>query len=386
MKGFTRVTLALLMTCAVVMSAFSGELKIARDKTPLKEGAGNFYENITILRSGTKVKDLGNAKDDPSWIQVSYDGQKGYISQIALAELAAKSSDPFADMDFSFDTGKKSTIAPASYTAAIKGFAIDYSRRKGYAANDMDKIWEITEFKPRHFFKVRKETKLAYFPRDDELIGVEEAFINDRMNAIGLSVSMGVLEQGVIMDVEMTRRMNIIANIINRQTVDYDVQYRVWIIRDDEPVAFSGPGGFIFFSDTLLKTITDYRELTAIVAHEVGHIIMRHGIKDLAIEQARYSAEAAFDELEMHMDSESLAISDELEEIVDQAVKACVLVRDDIEEFEADDISVELLYRYKLDKKYLKSALQKVLLQMGNKYPRYKDQITRRIARIDGMR
>jgi len=364
----------------------AADMRIARDKTLLKDGPGNFYDTIMVLKIGTTVRSLGNSSDDPGWIQILYGKKKGFISKMAL-KSGKSSKDMFADFDMSgMDVSTKKQIAPGSYTAAIKGFALDYSQKKGYKANNIDDLWDITLYKTKDYFKVRKETDLVHWPKDGELIGVKEAFINDRMNAIGLSISMGVLEQGVIMDRDMTKRLNVIANIMNRQTVDYDVRYRVWIIDDSEPVAFSGPGGFIFISDTLLKMLDDYREIVAIIGHEIGHIALRHGVKDLAIEQARYSAEAAFDELDQEMDEETLKLTDELEEVVLQAVEACALVRDDKQEFEADDVAVEILNRYILSKKHLINTLKKVYLALGNKYPRYKAQMEVRMKRLKKKR
>ena len=56
--------------------------------------------------------------------------------------------------------------------------------------------------------------------------------------------------------------------------------------------------------------------------------------------------------------------------------------RDDKEEFEADEISVMLLERYKLKKRYLKNALKKIQSRLGDKYPRYKRQMQKRIDKI----
>lgn len=307
---------------------------------------------------------------------------------MALKEEQKKvSSDPFADLDFGdVDAKTKQQIAPGSYTAAIKGFAVDYAKKKGYKKFNIEDFWKITEFKPKHVIKVRNETKLAYFPKKGELIGLADTLINQNMSALGLAASMDVLQQGMFMDEEMTRRLNVIANIVNRQTIDYDVQYHVWILNDSAPLAFSGPGGFIFISKGLMKLLTDNREIVAVIAHEVGHIAMRHGIRDLAIEQARYSAEAAFDELETHMDAETLLISDDLELVVEQAVNACALVRDDKEEYEADEISRELLRRYKIHKKYLINALKKMSRSLGNEYPRYKNQLNLRVRKLSGAK
>jgi len=358
-------------------------VKIARDKTQLKDGPGNYFDIITVLKIGTPVEYIKKSTEDSGWIEVKYKDKKGFISKIALKESVSTDYNPFSEFNEEFDTKKSSEIAPASYTAAIKGFALDYARKKGFDPQNLDELLALTEFKKKDYNKVMRETDMAYFPKDDgELIGIEEGFINDRMEAIGLTVSLNVLKQGVVTDEEMTKRLNVIANILNRQTWDYDVTYRVWIIKDSEPVAYSGPGGFIFVSSALLEILTDYRELVAIMAHEVGHIAMRHGIRDIAVEQARYSAEKAFDELDEHMDEDTLEVSEELDEVIDKAMEACALVRDDKEEYEADSISKELLRRYKIESKYLIDALNKMTFALGDKYPQYKKQIQKRIKKL----
>lgn len=359
------------------------EVKITRDKTMVRDGPGNFYDSIYILKLGTKLKYVKPSSQDPGWIEVDYRGKQGFVSEMALKEKEGSSSDPFGDMDddFGFEQANNE-IAPGSYTAAIKGFAIDYSKKKGYTGVSVDEAMKITGFGKKDFQKVMKETKLAYFPKKGELLGVKDAFINDRMEAIGLAVSLAVLKDGIVYDLAMTKRLNVIANILIRQTWDYDKRYKLWIIQDPEPVAFSGPGGYVFISDSLIKLLTDYRELVAVIGHEVGHIALRHGIRDIALEQARYSAQRAFDELDTHLDDDSLRLSKELEQVIEQAQKACALVRDDYMEDEADDFSMELLRRYKIDKRYLISALQKVHAKLGSKYPRYKKQLAQRINRI----
>lgn len=378
MKG-----LLILVFLLFSLSLFGKELKISRDKTMVKDGPGNFYENIFILKAGAKVESLGASKEDKGWIEVRYQGRKGYISELALKD--AGGGDMFgSDFEDPFGSGGQNQIAPGSYTAAIKGFALNYARKKGFKKYNLDDIMALTNFSSRDFLKVKRETKMAYFPRNDELIGGKEGFINDRMEAVGLSVSMGVLEQGVLFDRAMTRRLNVIANLMVRQTYDYDKRYRVWIIKDSEPVAFSGPGGYIFISDSMMKLLNDYREVVAIIAHEIGHIIMRHGIEDVAVAQARYSAEQAFDELDMDIEADeyTLALDEELEEVIAQAVDACALVRDDKQEFEADKIAIELMRRYKIDKMYLKRTLEKVYSKTRQKYPEYKSQMDRRIKAI----
>ena len=376
-----RIFFTIVLIITISFNLFSKNLTISRDKTALKDGPANYYDNITILKSGAEVEYISDAKEDDGWVYVSYQKKKGDISKLAFSEKK-KVKDPF---DFDYDSGKKSKndLSPASYTAAIKGFAIDYSKKKNLNIVNIDEILNILNFKAIDVIKVMNESKLAYFPKKGELIGVQNAFINAEMESLGLSASLNVLQSGIVFDVDMTKRVNIMANILNRQTYDYDKYYYVFIIKDSEPVAFCGPGGYIFISDILLKLLTDYREVVAVLAHETGHIALRHGYRDLAIDTARMSMNEAFDELAMEtLTEKEMEISSMLEDVIDQALEAIKLVRDDKEEFEADDVAVELLRRYKINKKYLKDTLAKVYLKMGTKYPEYKTQFERRISRI----
>ena len=359
-------------------------LKISRDKTILKDGPGNYYDNITVLRKNSEVDLIKEAEEDAGWYYVSYNSKKGYISKLALSERK-KSADPFDSFGGEFNPGSalKNELSPASYTAAIKGFALEYSKKRNMKKVDLDSFFKLLSFKALDVIKVMNETKLAYFPKKGEMIGVQNAYVNQWMEGVGLAVSMNVLQNGIVYDAAMTKRLNIIANILIRQTYDYDRMYYVVIIKDPEPVAYSGPGGYIFISDTLITMLTDYREIVAILAHEIGHIAMRHGYRDLAIDTARENMKESFDELDSEtLTEEEMELSDELQSIIDSAVEALKLVRDDIEEYEADDVALELLRRYKINRSYLKNTLAKVYLKLGSSYPEYKTQFERRISRI----
>jgi len=359
-------------------------LKISRDKTILKDGPGNYYDNITVLRKNSEVDLIKEAEEDAGWYYVSYNSKKGYISKLALSERK-KSADPFDSFGGEFNSGSalKNELSPASYTAAIKGFALEYSKKRNMKKVDLDSFFKLLSFKALDVIKVMNETKLAYFPKKGEMIGVQNAYVNQWMEGVGLAVSMNVLQNGIVYDAAMTKRLNIIANILIRQTYDYDRMYYVVIIKDPEPVAYSGPGGYIFISDTLITMLTDYREIVAILAHEIGHIAMRHGYRDLAIDTARENMKESFDELDSEtLTEEEMELSDELQSIIDSAVEALKLVRDDIEEYEADDVALELLRRYKINRSYLKNTLAKVYLKLGSSYPEYKTQFERRISRI----
>lgn len=60
-----------------------------------------------------------------------------------------------------------------------------------------------------------------------------------------------------------------------------DVHYRVQIIDMDEPNAMALPGGYIFVTKGLLEFVQDDDELAAVIGHECGHVVGRHGMSHI---------------------------------------------------------------------------------------------------------
>lgn len=57
------------------------------------------------------------------------------------------------------------------------------------------------------------------------------------------------------------------------------------VLRSDEVNAMAAPGGFIFITTGMLNLIPDEDTLAAVIAHEISHVNLRHGVK--AISQDR---------------------------------------------------------------------------------------------------
>jgi predicted Zn-dependent protease len=61
--------------------------------------------------------------------------------------------------------------------------------------------------------------------------------------------------------------------------------YHFMVLDTDEINAFAAPGGLIFVSRGLLKCCRNEESLAAVLAHEIGHVELRHGL--MAIQNAR---------------------------------------------------------------------------------------------------
>ncbi len=60
-----------------------------------------------------------------------------------------------------------------------------------------------------------------------------------------------------------------------------DIHYTFKVIESDQVNAFAAPGGFVYFYTGLLREMDSEAEMAAVMAHEISHVVARHGIKRL---------------------------------------------------------------------------------------------------------
>ncbi len=111
-------------------------------------------------------------------------------------------------------------------------------------------------------------------------------YSTDKEVAIGDSLSKEVEQQyTVIQDPEANERLRRVGDKIASVCDRKELFYRFRIIEDKEEKdmvnAASLPGGYVYVFKELLKVADTDDELAAVLGHEVGHIVARHGIKRL---------------------------------------------------------------------------------------------------------
>ncbi|MDO9632924.1 MAG: M48 family metalloprotease [Humidesulfovibrio sp.] len=60
-----------------------------------------------------------------------------------------------------------------------------------------------------------------------------------------------------------------------------DIPYRFVVVESPVQNAFACPGGIIFVTSALVHTIQSETQLAGILAHEVGHVALRHALKSI---------------------------------------------------------------------------------------------------------
>lgn len=68
-----------------------------------------------------------------------------------------------------------------------------------------------------------------------------------------------------------------LAAVCDRQELNYEF----YVLDTDMVNAFAAPGGYIFVTKGILKSMDDEAELAGVIGHEIGHVTARHSMKAL---------------------------------------------------------------------------------------------------------
>lgn len=89
----------------------------------------------------------------------------------------------------------------------------------------------------------------------------------------------------IVQDAEANRYINILGDSIAKLSDPRNLDWHFFIVNTDEVNAFALPGGFIYVNRGLIERATKMDELAGVLGHEIGHVIMRHSVKQM--EQAQ---------------------------------------------------------------------------------------------------
>jgi predicted Zn-dependent protease len=88
----------------------------------------------------------------------------------------------------------------------------------------------------------------------------------------------------------LMKYVNLVGYVLSRQTNRPEIGFHFAILDTDEINAYAAPGGYVFVTRGALLKMQDEAELAGVLAHEMGHIVERHVVKELNIKGAETSA------------------------------------------------------------------------------------------------
>lgn len=85
--------------------------------------------------------------------------------------------------------------------------------------------------------------------------------------------------------------VNKVGQVIAQHSERPELDYHFVVLDTNIINAFAAPGGYIFITQGAIDHIKDESELAAIIAHEVGHIELRHYVKKVGLRSQKGNAE-----------------------------------------------------------------------------------------------
>lgn len=166
---------------------------------------------------------------------------------------------------------------------------------------------------------------------------------------LGRSVSALILREYPLYrgNPALTHYVNMVGNAMAARSSRPEIfgGYHFGILDTPQVNALSAPGGFIFISRGFLSLIPDEDALAGVLAHEIGHIVLGHGVS--AISQAKMSEALLIigkEAASSYGPSELAAVTQTFGDSVNQVFET--LMKNGYsrsQEYEADDFAAKLL-------------------------------------------
>ena len=89
----------------------------------------------------------------------------------------------------------------------------------------------------------------------------------------------------LLRDDPLTRYVALVGNAVAQQSDRPDLRYYFGVLDTTEVNAFAAPGGYVFITSGTLLLMRDEATLAAVLAHEIGHIALRHHVETIKTEK-----------------------------------------------------------------------------------------------------
>ena len=320
----TRIFIKVVFVCLLAHSVNSGQNVeyTKRSKNEVREGPGNYFSLVYIFPPGIPVPIV---RRESGWIYFQLGDDKptkkdiqGWISKNCL--IAKKPRNIFKEIEFD----KLSlTASPSSAAAAIRGFALRYGKTNEADVDSLLKFQEVI-FSPEEYKRFKNEMK-TLAPELKRKISklveshcLEEYDITIDEEGVGLGIAARVAEKRLVNDQRLLKYLGLISAVLSEASGAYDVYFKVFVLRDQNVNAVSIPGGYVFLTEPIIEICEDESEIASIIAHEMMHIIMKHGVKEINQRIINIKMDEAMRELDDESGSKDL-LDDELEEFALEA-------------------------------------------------------------------
>lgn len=160
-------------------------------------------------------------------------------------------------------------------------------------------------------------------------------------------------------DKKLNEYVNKVGEVIAQQSDRPELTYHFIVVNTDIINAFSAPGGYVFITKGAIDQMDDESELAAVIAHEIGHIELRHYVKKVGLRSTKGKAE---DDLSAILSGGDRAAMQAFNEALDETMEILFNkgLQSKKDEFGADQTAVFLLANAGYDPTALERYFKKI--------------------------
>ncbi len=96
---------------------------------------------------------------------------------------------------------------------------------------------------------------------------------------------------GLYSNDELMKYVNLVGKTLAMNAGRPELDFHFAILNTDEINGYAAPGGYIFVTRGALARMKDESELAGALAHEIGHVVEKHAVKELGIRGEETSAQ-----------------------------------------------------------------------------------------------
>jgi beta-barrel assembly-enhancing protease len=85
----------------------------------------------------------------------------------------------------------------------------------------------------------------------------------------------------IVQDPVVNRYLNILGDSLARLTSRADLDWHFYMVNSNDFNAFALPGGFIYINRGVAERSDRMNEFASVIAHEIGHVVLRHSVKQM---------------------------------------------------------------------------------------------------------
>jgi predicted Zn-dependent protease len=99
-----------------------------------------------------------------------------------------------------------------------------------------------------------------------------------------------IARYGLYENPQIMKYVNLVGRSIAMNASRPELDFRFAVLNTDEINAYAAPGGYIFVTRGALAAMRDESEIAGVLAHEIGHVVEKHVVKELNIKGSDDSA------------------------------------------------------------------------------------------------